>query len=247
MSRPSSALASLADSYRFSEGEENAVEDDNEKSPNSKTPNIPSPIPARPRLVSYQDDTVISDDEGVSGERTEQERNEGDFRDGVQLPPEPTGSCSPSLQEKISRLYELMNSSDLDIQQSRNFRNPYLSENLIQFCGINEFGSNYPAQVYDHSRWEKKPSYEDLARRQNAEMDRRAKERKDKKKVQFLSGTKRRKSKWDKVGTMSGGTQAGHILKPAGLLQQPSLTTSVTGTKGKITSASGSFPKKPRI
>jgi hypothetical protein len=46
---------------------------------------------------------------------------------------------------------------------------------------------------------------------------------------------------------MAGGTQAAHILKPAGLLQQPSLTTSVTGTKGTVISASGSFPKKPRI
>jgi type IV pilus biogenesis protein CpaD/CtpE len=97
-------------------------------------------------------------------------------------------------------------------------------------------------------------------------MDRREKERKDKTKVEFVSGTakrpgsgsgaeddaKRRKSKWDQVGTMvaanmAGGAQAGHILKPAGLLQQPSLTTSVTGTKGTVISAFGSLPKKPRI
>jgi len=46
---------------------------------------------------------------------------------------------------------------------------------------------------------------------------------------------------------MPGGAQAGHVLKPSGLLQQPSLTTSVTGTKGAVTSAFGSLPKKPRI
>ena len=97
-------------------------------------------------------------------------------------------------------------------------------------------------------------------------MDRREKERKVKTKAEFVSDTakrsgsgsgaevdaKRRKSRWDQVGTMvaanmAGGTQAGHILKPAGLLQQPSLTTSVTGTKRTVISAFGSLAKKPRI
>jgi hypothetical protein len=255
MSRPSSALAFLIANYTDSEGEEDAVEDDNKKSPtddsstNSSTPNIPSPMPViRPRSVG----------------------NEGDSPDDVHLPPEPTGLCSPTLQNKISRLYEKMISSGLDmnqeIEQRKNFRNPYMYEKLVDFCDIYELGTNYPTEVYDPSRYEKEPSYEELAHCQNSEMDRRMKVRKDKTKVEFVSctvkhpvsgsgaedGSKQRKSKWDQVGTMAaanvaGGTQAGHVLKPAGLLQQPSLTTSVTGTKGKNTSASGSIPKKPRI
>ncbi|KDR16701.1 SAP30-binding protein [Zootermopsis nevadensis] len=283
MSSQSFALASLTATYTDSEGEEDALEDDNEKSPNddsslnSNTPNIVTPpIPSiPPRLVSYHDDTVISDDEGVPGEGSEQERqkavgNEGDTPDGVHLPPEPTGLCSTSLQDKINRLYEKMESNGLDmnyvIQQRKDFRNPSIYEKLIQFCSINEFGTNYPAQTYDPLRWGKESFYEELARVQKTEMDRREKERKDKTKVEFVSGTakrpgsgsgaeddtKRRKSKWDQVGTMvasnmAGGAQAGHILKPAGLLQQPSLTTSVTGTKGTVISAFGSLPKKPRI
>jgi hypothetical protein len=285
MSSQSFALASLAATYTDSEGEEDAVEDANEKSPNddssanSNTINIPSPIPAiRPRLDSYHDDTVISDD-GVPGEGSEQERqksvgNEGDPPDGVHLPPEPTDLCSPTLQDKVSRLYEKMESNGLDmnhaIQQRKDFCNPSIYEKLIQFCNINEFGTNYPAQVYDPLRWGKESFYEELARVQKSEMDRRGKERNDKTKVEFVSGTakrpgsgsgaeddakrrkSKRKSKWDQVGTMvaanmAGGAQAGHILKPAGLLQQPSLTTCVTGTKGKIISAYGSFPKKTRI
>lgn len=283
MSSQSFALASLTATYTDSEGEEDGIVDDNEKSPNddssanSNISNIATPpVPVvPPRLVSYHDDTVISDDEGAPGEGAEQERqksvgSEGDPSDGVHLPPEPTGLCSNLLQEKISRLYEKMELSGLDmnhvIQQRKDFRNPSIYEKLIQFCSINEFGTNYPAHAYDPLRWGKESFYEELARVQKAEMDRREKERKDKTKVEFVSGTakrpgsgsgaeddaKRRKSKWDQVGTMvaasmAGGTQAGQILKPAGLLQQPSLTTSVTGTKGTVISAFGSLPKKPRI
>ncbi|KAJ9598499.1 hypothetical protein L9F63_010819 [Diploptera punctata] len=278
MSSQSLALASLTATYTDSEGEEDGVEELNEKLANddsSVTSNIATPpvqtLP--PRLVSYHDDTVISDDEGVLGEATEQDKQkssgtEGELPDGVRLPPEPTGLCSNLLQEKITRLYEKMESNGLDmnhvIQQRKDFRNPSIYEKLIQFCSINEFGTNYPAQVYDPLRWGKESYYEELARVQKAEMDRREKERKDKTKVEFMSGTKRpgsgsgaeddakrRKSKWDQVGTtgttnIAGSGQAGHILKPAGLLQQPSLTSSVTGTKGTVISAFGSLPKKPR-
>lgn len=282
MSSQSLALASLTATYTDSEGEEDGVEEDTEKLPNddssanSNASNIVTPpvqsLP--PRLVSYHDDTVISDDEGVLGEGQEQDKHkssgEGDPPDGVRLPPEPTGLCSNQLQDKIARLYEKMESNGLDmnhvIQQRKDFRNPSIYEKLIQFCSINEFGTNYPAQVYDPLRWGKESYYEELARVQKAEMDRREKERKDKTKVEFMSGTKRpgsgsgaeddakrRKSKWDQVGTMaptsniSGGGQTSHILKPAGLLQQPSLTASVTGTKGTVISAFGSLPKKPRV
>ncbi|XP_023720692.1 SAP30-binding protein isoform X3 [Cryptotermes secundus] len=270
MSSQSFALASLTATYTDSEGEEDGVVDDNEKSPNddsSADPNISNittpPVPVvPPRLVSYHDDTVISDDEGTPGEGAEQERqksvgSEGDPSDGVHLPPEPTGLCSNSRQDKISRLYERVQSNGLDmnhvIQQRKDFHNPSIYEKLIQFCSINEFGTNYPAHAYDPLRWGKESFYEELARVQKAEMDRREKERKDKTKVEFVSGTakrpgsgsgaeddaKRRKSKWDQVGTMvaanmAGGTQAGHILKPAGLLQQPSLTTGVTAVRGGI-------------
>ena len=282
MSNPSLALASLTATYTDSEGEEDGIEDDNEKlanddsSLNSNASNVVTPpvqtLPP-PRLVSYHDDTVISDEEGAAVEGLEQDKHkssgiEGEAPDGVRLPPEPTGLCSNQLQDKISRLFEKMESNGLDmnhvIQQRKDFRNPSIYEKLIQFCSINEFGTNYPAQSYDPLRWGKESYYEELARVQKAEMDRREKERKDKTKVEFMSGTKRpgsgsgaeddpkrRKSKWDQVGTMGttnvgGSGQTGHILKPAGLLQQPSLTTSVTGTKGTVISAFGSLPKKPR-
>ncbi|KAJ9584231.1 hypothetical protein L9F63_021436, partial [Diploptera punctata] len=128
MSSQSLALASLTATYTDSEGEEDGVEEFNEKlanddsSVNSNASNIATPpvqtLP--PRLVSYHDDTVISDDEGVPGEGTEKDKQkssgtEGELPDGVRLPPEPTGLCSNLLQEKIARLYEKMESNGLDM------------------------------------------------------------------------------------------------------------------------------------
>lgn len=178
--------------------------------------------------------------------------------DGIQLPPEPAGRCAVELQDKIARLHEKMLKDGLDmnyvIQQRKDFRNPSIYEKLIQFCGINELGTNYPPHLYDPLRWGKESLYEELARVQKQEMDRREKERKTK--VEVVSGTrrpgsgaeeeaKRRKSKWDQPGGTGVplGTQA---LKPAGLVQA-TLTSSATGTKGTVISAFGSLPRKPKI
>uniref|UniRef100_A0A1B0D049 Uncharacterized protein n=1 Tax=Phlebotomus papatasi TaxID=29031 RepID=A0A1B0D049_PHLPP len=51
------------------------------------------------------------------------------------------------------------------------------------------------------------------------------------------------KSKWDQPGPSANTAP----LKPAGLIQPSSLTTSITGTKGTVISAFGSLPKKPKI
>lgn len=38
------------------------------------------------------------------------------------------------------------------IQERKDFRNPSIYEKLIQYCGINEFGTNYPPEKYDPFR-----------------------------------------------------------------------------------------------
>lgn len=275
----SQALASLTATYTDSEGEEDGNEEDDENQGSVSTPSsMPnsrqsSPVqitlpPKLAKLVSYHDDTVVSDEEVDDDTEEKVEHMDVDeikeeetppepepiADDGVQLPPEPAGRCTIELQEKILKLYEKMQSNGLDmnhvIQQRKDFRNPSIYEKLIQFCGINELGTNYPPENYDPLRWGKESFYEELAKVQKVEMDRREKERKAK--VEFVSGTrrlnaeedaKRRKSKWDQPG---GNAQGSQNLKPAGLVQ-PSLTTSATGTKGTVISAFGSLPKKPRI
>nr|CAI5857171.1 unnamed protein product [Callosobruchus analis] len=171
--------------------------------------------------------------------------------DGVTLPPEPPGHCSAELQDKITKLYEKMQTQQLDmnalIQKRKDFRNPSIYEKLIQFCDLNELGTNYPPSIYDPLKWDKESYYEELAKIQKQEMDKREKEKKTK--IEVMSGTKKseddkkRKSKWDQPG--GGGSLAMPPVKPAGVLQ-PALTTSATGTKGTVISAFGSLPKKPR-
>lgn len=280
MSNPQSiALASLTATYTDSENEDEPIEHNSisNSSPASKTlesltPPLPKPTvdigglqQSVARLVSYNDDIAQSDDENDVDIDHQSGNESANNLDDVQLPPEPNGRCSMELQEKIARLHERMLASGLDmnsvIQRRKDFRNPSIYEKLIQFCSINEFGTNYAPQMYDPFRWGKESYYEELAKVQKAEMDRREKERKEKTKVEFVVGTakrststsvlsgtdddaKRRKSKWDQVGI---ATSAQPIVRPPGLVQQSTLTTTATGTKGTIISAFGSLPKKPRF
>lgn len=193
---------------------------------------------------------------------------------GVTIPPEPSIQCPPELQDKIAKLHRKMESGGLDmnalIQQRKDFRNPSIYEKLIQFCSINELGTNYPPDRFDPFKWSKDSYYEELAKVQKAEMDKLEKARKEKTKIEIVSGTakrpnsstsgpeddaKKRKSKWDQVAT--GGSAAAAAVaaaaaaaatgKPTVLLTQPTLTTltsSGTGTKPTVISAFGSLPKK---
>lgn len=177
----SMALASLTATYTDSEGEDE-IHDEKDENSGSVTLNTPngspseskssssrpsSPIPVKvttkvAKLVSYHDDTIVSDEEGDTIERHEiliisenekLESVEADQLDddGVQLPPEPLGHCSMDLQEKILRLHEKMQNNALDmnavIQQRKDFRNPSIYEKLIQFCGINELGKQIKMRI----------------------------------------------------------------------------------------------------
>lgn len=214
---------------------------------------------------------------GDSGEsKDERSRKDTDrwAKYGFSLPPEPKGKCAVELQDKINLLYEKMKHTQMDmnrvIQERKEFRNPSIYEKLIQFCDINEFGTNYPPEIYDPLQWGAESFYEELAKTQKVDMDKREKDRKDNSKVELALAAakkveeeaKRRKSKWDQPGPSSGtvaaagggsgttsivtGTVSSGSVKAAGLVQ-PALTTNITGTKGTVISAFGSLPKKPKV
>lgn len=229
------------------------------------------------RLVSYFDDTIVSDEETVSPGR---ENVNMDIEDeippiesvspkkvdrtklyGFNLPPEPRGKCSLELQEKICNTYEKMRNSNMDtnkvIQERKEFRNPSIYEKLIQFCDINELGTNYPSDIFNPFQWGKESYYEELAKAQKIEMEKVEKARKENAKTEIRDGvkkvdpdeSKKRKSKWDQPGVLGAapglvGTAA--ALKPAGIIAQ-TLTATATGTKGTVISAFGSLPKKPKV
>lgn len=137
MSGQSLALASLTATYTDSEAEDEAGEEVNspESSIHSNISTTPPPqvqVPRPPpppaivsskvaQLVSYHDDTIVSDEEGGEGPTlrrslgAEEVPPEVTMEDGVKLFTEPPGRCSNELQEKINRLHEKMLSSGLDM------------------------------------------------------------------------------------------------------------------------------------
>ncbi|KAH8407559.1 hypothetical protein KR222_005321 [Zaprionus bogoriensis] len=161
-----------------------------------------------------------------------------------QLPPEPKGNPPPELVAKITKMYTKMRQTNMDmnrvIQDRKEFRNPSIYEKLISFCDINEFGTNYPPEIYDPLQWGEESYYEALSAVQKNEMVKRQKDRKEMDKVEQATAlarkveeeAKKRKSKWD---------------QPAPKTTLPALTTTVTGTKGTVISAFGSLPKKPAV
>lgn len=136
------------------------------------------------RLVSYNDDTLVSDDddEQSSGDENvsmevaaeenkeekkveepppEEEKPKKDDRSveyGFTLP-EVKGKCPADLQDKITKMHKRMEENSLDmnklIQERKEFRNPSIYEKLIQFCDIDELGTNYPPELYDPMQWGK--------------------------------------------------------------------------------------------
>lgn len=285
----SQALASLTATYTDSEGEESIVE---EQTPEKEEPKVSQSLPVSPkkaedgvqsssappspkrRLVSYVDDTIVSDEEPMSPTAEDQDdmrrlsmetdtdeaiprSDPDDSQDGVTIPPEPPGKCSKELQETIAKFYSRMLNEGLDmnkvIQDKKNFRNPSIYEKLIQFCDINELDTNYPPEIYDPLKWGKESYSDELSRVQKIEMDRREKEKKEKMaKIDFITGVAKKPESDEEKKRKSKWDQAAPnvgskpTIKQPGLVQQP-LTSNVTGTKSTVISAFGSLPKKPKL
>uniref|UniRef100_A0A1A7WF48 SAP30 binding protein n=1 Tax=Iconisemion striatum TaxID=60296 RepID=A0A1A7WF48_9TELE len=193
----------------------------------------------------------------------------------IRIPPEPHGRCSSQLQDKINKLYERKLHGDFDtnshIQKKKEFRNPSIYEKLIQFCEIDELGTNYPKDMFDPHSWSEDSYYEALAKAQKVEMDKLEKAKKERTKIEFVTGTKKganpsstaasttsssssttttadaqkRKSKWDSAipTTLSQPTL---ITTTATLPAVVSVTTTASGTKTTVISAVGTILKKAK-
>ncbi|XP_077406332.1 SAP30-binding protein isoform X1 [Vanacampus margaritifer] len=195
--------------------------------------------------------------------------------DEIRIPPEPPGRCSSHLQEKIHKLYERKLHGDFDtnilIQKKKEFRNPSIYEKLIQFCSIDELGTNYPKDMFDPHVWSEESYYEALAKAQKVEMDKLEKAKKERTKIEFVTGTKKganpsstsasttnsssttttstdaqkRKSKWDSAIPVTLA-QPTLITTTATLPAVVSVTTTASGTKTTVISAVGTIVKKAK-
>lgn len=220
--------------------------------------------------------TVLTNDQQQSpSSRQDELVSDGDADTfGIVIPPEPIGICPLDLQDKITALFKKMESGGLDmnkvIQQRKDFRNPSIYEKLIQYCKIDELGSNYPPERFDPCKWGKDSYYEELANVQMVEMEKLRTKRKEKgTKMEIISGlakrpsssittadedAKKRKSKWDQVATSATAAAAAAAAAAATTISKTTLpipmttfttlTPTVTGTKATVISAFGSLPKK---
>lgn len=143
----------------------------------------------------------------------------------VELPPEPAGQCSSALQEKIVIMLEKKRRGinlNSNVQRRKDFRNPSIYEKLVQFCNIDEFGSNYPLERFNPHEWDESSYHDNLLRAQKKAYEKKEKAKLDRTKVEFVTGTrkssltagsqeaakKQRKTKWD-VGGGEGQSPAG--------------------------------------
>lgn len=207
------------------------------------------------RLVSYNDNEEMHDGDHHSGEEEEEEAMEedGDEKDhqnseskkidmenrnanyykkyGFSLPMESKSRLNPKLQEMVSNITQKMNKNpdyDLNqyIQDEKKFRNPSIYDKLIQYCGINELGSNFSPNQWDVSIYGPESFYEELAKAQKSEMDKQEKQKKDIVKTEVIVKEGKRVSKWDvqsseqgKVVPTSGKTTT--VINAFGTLKKP--------------------------
>ncbi|KAM7069364.1 SAP30-binding protein isoform 2-T2 [Molossus nigricans] len=193
--------------------------------------------------------------------------------DEIKIPPEPPGRCSNHLQDKIQKLYERKMKEGMDmnyiIQRKKEFRNPSIYEKLIQFCAIDELGTNYPKDMFDPHGWSEDSYYEALAKAQKIEMDKLEKAKKERTKIEFVTGTKKgtttsatatttttastavadaqkRKSKWDSAIPVTTIAQPTILTTTATLPAVVTVTTSASGSKTTVISAVGTIVKKAK-
>jgi len=188
-------------------------------------------------LESEEEDKENGDNSENGVEDKEDEKNtshcmEELWEGGVQLPPEPRGECSRELQDKFEDLYLKKKEKGMDyntiIQTKKAFRNPSIYSKLIDFCSIDELGTNFPPELYDGHLFGRESYYDELAKTQKEDMDRREAQDKKTAEARKKSGDNRlrdsttnnplhRKSKWDQ---QMPGTIPGKVIPAFGSLKR---------------------------
>lgn len=254
-----SALASLTETYTDSENEEHHEDhqdlysDPEEKQIKAEIVSLPKNPKQSLRLVSYNEDLEMHEDEEDDDHQIEEdsevknqqidliEPNSEDKHSkyfkkyGFLLPPEPTKTkTNPKLQEMVANISsKMVKNPDYDlnqyIQEEKKFRNPSIYDKLIQYCGINELGTNFNPETYDVSIYGPDSYYEELAKAQKIEMDKYEKQKKENVKTEIIVKEGKRTRRWDVAD--------GKIVQPS----------SGASNKTTVINAFGILSKKPKI
>lgn len=69
-----------------------------------------------------------------------------------ELPPEPQTEVDPELQSKVAGLHAILERGiqfNERLQANQSFRNPHIYDKLVEFLGLDEFGTNFTKSWYD--------------------------------------------------------------------------------------------------
>ncbi|KAK8765101.1 hypothetical protein V5799_032293 [Amblyomma americanum] len=92
----------------------------------------------------------------------------------ITLPPMPEAKCSPKLEQKFALFHELQLRKGWDIntfiQSHKGYRNPSYYAELVKYCEMDEWGTNYPPEMGSEPVWGPESYYDALALRQEEDM-----------------------------------------------------------------------------
>ena len=172
--------------------------------------NSGAPLSQRDTPASVEDHSPLPLNGASTGTDSSAETPRKGVLYSVMFPQEPSGRCSNSLQNKVRQALENNFCFNKEVEQGKVFRNPSIYEKMIEYCGIDEYGTNYPTHLFDPTRWRETGGYENLRKLQKEAYDRNQKARVEavtRAKIEFVSqkrstqeetnGDKKKKSKWD--------------------------------------------------
>ena len=154
--------------------------------------------------------SLVEEPELVAEESNDSRLSSTNLVGQVKLPQEPEGRCSRKLQEKIARMLDKKKLGKLSlnehVQRKKDFRNPSIYEKLVSYCSIDEYGTNYPRNLFNPSSWGVESYYDALAKAQKEAHEKKEKEKHKKGQVEFIKATK-------KITVGGSGTQSGDDKK----------------------------------
>eukprot|EP00026_Physarum_polycephalum_P012077 Phypoly_transcript_12347.p1 GENE.Phypoly_transcript_12347~~Phypoly_transcript_12347.p1 ORF type:complete len:311 (+),score=50.18 Phypoly_transcript_12347:139-1071(+) len=163
------------------------------------------------------------------------------FRCEAYLQPEPAHAVASALQERVVRFFAFKSEgkSINDIRNSKAYKNPDILEKLVQHCGINEIGSNYPTELFDPLAFHPHDFYDSIALEQRRMEEKRPDDRSGNRNIEFASATAststkaqpddKKRSKWDSMDSAAAAIMAGGA-KPT--LISPNPTNSSANVNG---------------
>jgi len=151
------------------------------------------------------------------------------FKCDAFLPPEDQSvPVNPDIQARVARYFALMSGGKNinDVRYSKNYKNPDILEKLVEHCGVNEIGSNYPVELFNPNAFEPHDYYESIAAEQRRMEEKRNDDRAGRTNIEFTSSSSVSSSTSSKVSTDDKKRSKWDSMEPS----KQQIVTIVSGT-----------------